>query len=187
MNRAVEHALRGYGPEFRRLMAAILRDEGRVQDAFSLFCECLLKGLPDFRWESSFRTWANRMARNCCYKVVNAPAVRHKHVSLSALPERPVARHSSTNPWLRTTMKDRFRSLRERLDPQEQRLLVLRVEQRLPWPEVVQMMSEPGESMTCEMRTRKATAMRQQFQRIKTRLRSLAIAEGLLALKETGS
>jgi RNA polymerase sigma-70 factor, ECF subfamily len=66
VNQAVEQALRGYGPEIRRLMVGVLQNEDRAQDAFSLFSEFLLKGLPGFRWESSFRTWAQRMARNAC-------------------------------------------------------------------------------------------------------------------------
>lgn len=181
VNKAVELALRGYGPQLRGLMAAILQDEQRVQEAYSLFCECLVKGLPDFRWESSFRTWSQRMARNACFKLVNAPAVRHPHVSLSSVSERSMGRRYSTvRPWQRTTVKERFRGLMERLEPHEQRLLRLRVEQRLSWPEVVREMSEPGPPMTNEVRDRKAAALRQQFQRLKSHLRDLAIQEGLV-------
>ena len=184
-NRAVEQALLGYGPELRRLVGAVLRDEAQAQEAFSLFCECLLKGLPDFRWECSFRTWSQRMARNTCFKVLNAPAVRHPHVSLSAISARSASRHSTTRPWQRSTVKDRFRSLRARLEPEQQRLLMLRVDQRLSWPEVVRAMSDSDESMTSEMRARRAAALRQQFQRLKAQLRTLAIQEGLIAISST--
>lgn len=187
-NRAVEQALLGYGPELRRLIGAVLRDEAQAQEAFSLFSECLLKGLPGFRWECSFRTWSQRMARNACFKVMNAPAVRHPHVSLSAISARSArsaSRHSTMRPWQRSTVKDRFRSLRERLEPEQQRLLMLRVEQRLSWPEVVRAMSGSDESMTSEVRARKAAALRQQFQRLKVQLRALAVQEGLIALSDT--
>ncbi|WP_244237400.1 RNA polymerase sigma factor [Corallococcus llansteffanensis] len=184
-NRAVEQALIAYGPELRRLMGAVLRDEAQAQEAFSLFCECLLKGLPEFRWESSFRTWSQRIARNVCFKLLNAPAVRHRHVSLSAISARSAPRRSTTRPWQRSTVKDRFRALCERLDPEQQKLLVLRVDQKLSWPEVVRAMSDSDESMTSEQQARRATALRQQFQRLKAQLRALAIEEGLIALSDT--
>jgi RNA polymerase sigma-70 factor (ECF subfamily) len=185
VNRAVEQALRGYGPEIRQKIGAILRNDAQAHDAFSLFCESLLKGLPDFRWECSFRTWAQRLAHNSCFKLLNAPAVRHPHVGLSALSARSAGRYSSTNPWQRTTLKTRFRALRERLDPAQQRLLVLRVDQGLSWPEVARRMSDSQEPVTKEMRIRQAAALRQQFQRLKGQLRALAIQEGLIALPDT--
>jgi RNA polymerase sigma-70 factor (ECF subfamily) len=181
VNQAVEQALRGYGPEIRRLMMGVLQNEDRAQDAFSLFSEFLLKGLPGFRWESSFRTWAQRMARNACFKLVNAPAIRHRHVSLSAVPEQPMARHSTTCPWQRTPVKARFRALREKLEPQEQRLLELRVDQQLQWPQIVQLLAASNEPVTGELLARRATALRQQFQRVKNRMRTLARQEGVIA------
>ncbi|RKH66457.1 sigma-70 family RNA polymerase sigma factor [Corallococcus aberystwythensis] len=174
-----------YGPELRRLMSAILRDETQAQEAFSLFAECLLKGLPEFRWESSFRTWSQRIARNVCFKLLNAPAARHRHVSLSAISAISAIsapRRSTTSPWRRSTVKDRFRALCQRLDPEQQKLLMLRVDQKLPWPEVVRAMSDSNESMTAEEQARRAAALRQQFQRLKAQLRTLAIEEGLIAL-----
>ena len=185
LNRAVEQALRGYGPELRRLMGAILRDDAQAHDAYSLFCECLLKGLPDFRWECSFRTWSQRMARNICFKLLNAPAARHPHVGLSAISARSAGHPSSTNPWQRTTMKTRFRALRERLDPEQQRLLVLRVDQKLSWPDVVRVMADSKKPLTSEMTNRQATALRQQFQRLKAQLRTMAIQEGLISLADS--
>ena len=184
-NRAVEQALLAYGPELRRLMDAIVRDETQGQEAFSLFCECLVKGLPEFRWQSSFRTWSQRIARNVCFKMLNAPAMRYRHVSLSAISARSEPRRSTTRPWQRSTVKDRFRSLCERLDPEQQKLLVLRVDQKLSWPEVVRAMSDSGPSMTLEQQARRAAALRQQFQRLKAQLRTLAIEEGLIALSDT--
>ncbi|WP_347402451.1 sigma-70 family RNA polymerase sigma factor [Corallococcus macrosporus] len=185
MNQAVELAVRGYGPEVRRLMFAILQDDARVQDAFGLFCEGLVKGLPRFRWESSLWTWIQRMARNACYKQVNAAAVRYPHLRLSEAPEQPAGRRSLTDPWQRTLVKERFRALRRKLEPQQQRLLELRLDQRLPWTEVVRLMATAEEPLTQEAQARRAAALRQQFQRAKSHLRSLAVQEGLLAYQDT--
>lgn len=179
LNLAVEQTVRGFGPEIRRLMTAVLQDEARVQDAFGLFCEGLVRGLPRFRWESSLWTWAQRMARNACFKQVNASAVRRRHVGLSSAPELPAGRHSTTRPWQRTGVKERFRGLWNRLEPHERQLLELRVDQQLAWPEVVRRMTASGESMSSEARARRAAALRQQFQRTKSRLHALALQEGL--------
>jgi RNA polymerase sigma-70 factor, ECF subfamily len=181
--RAVERVLQGYGPELWRLMASVLHDQDRAREAFSLFSENLFKGLPGFRWQSSLRTWAYRLARNACYQVVHTPAaVREQPMSLSALPEEPVqVPRSTTQPWQRTSVKERFRALRERLQPEERMLLVLRVDRRLSWQEVARVMAEPGEELTSAEINRRAAALRQQFQRLKAHLRTLAMEEGLLS------
>jgi len=176
---AVEQTLRGYGDELRGVMSSILPDE-RGHDAYSLFSERLLKGLSDFRWESSLRTWLYRMARNACLKLVNAASARELPVSRSAFPEHSARARTETNPWQRTDVKERFRALRAQLEPQDQKLLALRVDQNLPWQQVAWELSTPEELRTSDELTRRATALRQQFLRVKARLRTLALREGLL-------
>jgi RNA polymerase sigma-70 factor, ECF subfamily len=176
---AVDRTLRGYGDELRGVMCSILPDE-RGHDAYSLFSERLLKGLQDFRWESSLRTWLYHMARNSCLKLVNAASARELPVSRSALPEHSARQRTETNPWQRTDVKERFRTLRSQLAPQDQKLLALRVDQNLPWQQVAWEMSTPEELPTGEALARRATALRQQFLRVKARLRTLAQQEGLL-------
>ena len=180
MGGAVERALEGYGQELLRLMASVLHDDDRSREAFSIFCEHLLRGLPGFRWESSFRTWAYRLARNACYQVLHAPARREQPVSMSAMPEVAPVGRSDTSPWQRTSVKERFRALRESLEPRERLLLMLRVDQRLSWEEAARVMAEGDEPLTDAALKRKAAALRQQFQRIKAHLRSLAEEDGLL-------
>lgn len=184
---AVEQALEGYGQEIMRLMASVLHDYERSRDAFSLFSENLLRGLPGFRWESSFRTWAYRLARNACYQVMHAPAGREQPVSMSALPDEAVKARSETRPWQRTSVKERFRALRESLEPQERMLLLLRVDQRLSWEEVARVMSEGEEDLSDAALKRKAAALRQQFQRIKLHLRALAQEEGLISAGDSST
>jgi RNA polymerase sigma-70 factor, ECF subfamily len=184
---AVERALEGYGQEIMRLMASVLHDYERSRDAFSLFSENLLKGLSGFRWESSFRTWAYRLARNACYQVMHAPAGREQPVSVSAMPDEAHKPRSETRPWQRTSVKERFRALRESLDPEERMLLLLRVDQRLSWEEVARVMAEGDSPLTNVELKRKAAALRQQFQRIKTHLRSMAEEEGLIASGDTST
>lgn len=177
---AVERALEGYGQEIMRLMASVLHDYERSRDAFSLFSENLLRGLSGFRWESSFRTWAYRLARNACYQVMHAPAGREQPVTMSKMPDEALKPRSETRPWQRTSVKERFRALRESLDPEARMLLLLRVDQRLSWEEVARVMAEGDNPPTDAELKRKAAALRQQFQRIKTHLRSMAEEEGLI-------
>jgi RNA polymerase sigma-70 factor, ECF subfamily len=181
LHQAVDRIMRGYGRDIRRMVNSVLPDDERAQDAFGLFSERLLKGLENFRWESSLRTWAYRMARNACLKLVSSAAAREVPVSRSALPEQSLRQRTTTSPWQRTEVKERFRALRRSLDPQDQKLLELRVDQHLPWQEVARAMSTPEEPLTGEALMRRATAMRQQFQRIKARLRTLAMQEGLMS------
>jgi RNA polymerase sigma-70 factor (ECF subfamily) len=183
---AVELAMRAYGPEIRRLMASVLHHPELAKDAFSLFSENLLKGLPGFRWESSFRTWAYRLARNACYHQLHAPAAREQPVSEPAANEAQRQR-TDTQPWRRTAVKERFRALREDLEPHERMLLMLRVDQRLPWTEIARVMAEPDEPVTRDALNRRATALRQQFQRVKARLRSLAIEQGVIPVDRLDS
>ncbi|NMO19546.1 sigma-70 family RNA polymerase sigma factor [Pyxidicoccus fallax] len=175
----VELAMRSYGPEIRRLMASVLHHPELAKDAFSLFSENLVKGLPGFRWESSFRTWAYRLARNACYHQIHAPAAREQPVSEPAANE-PLRNRTDTHPWQRTAVKERFRALREQLEPHERMLLMLRVDQRLPWTEIARVMAEPDEPVNRAALNRRATALRQQFQRVKARLRALAVEQGVI-------
>lgn len=183
---AVELAMRAYGPEIRRLMASVLHHPELAKDAFSLFSENLMKGLPGFRWESSFRTWAYRLARNACYHQIHAPASREQPVSEPAANE-PQRHRTETHPWQRTAVKERFRALREQLEPHERMLLMLRVDQRLPWTEIARVMAEPDEPVTRAALNRRATALRQQFQRVKARLRTLAIEQGVISVDRLDS
>jgi RNA polymerase sigma-70 factor (ECF subfamily) len=184
VGRAVERTLQIYGMEIMRLMTSVLHNPELAKDAFSVFCESLLKGLPSFRWESSLRTWSYRLARNACYQLAHAPSAREMPVSSSGIPDQAQRHRSDTSPWQRTSVKERFRALRESLEPEERMLLLLRVDQRMAWNEVARVMWDSEEAPTSAGLARKATALRQQFQRIKLHLREMALKEGLIEQEE---
>jgi RNA polymerase sigma-70 factor (ECF subfamily) len=77
-------------------------------------------------------------------------------------------------------VRERFRQLRERLEPEERMLLMLRVDQRLSWEEVARVMAETEAPLGNAELKKRAAALRQQFQRLKTRLRALAEEDGLI-------
>ncbi len=180
---AVEGALEVYGAEIQRLLAAVLRHEPELaRDAYSLFCESLLRDLPAFRWESSFRTWAFRVARNLAYRLASSPVRREQSLSQGVCEQVAHAERTPTVPWLRTSIKARFRDLHEKLDPDERLLLVLRVDRRLSWLDVAREMAGPGEAPPSALLQRKAAVLRQQFRHLKERLRALAREDLLLSM-----
>jgi RNA polymerase sigma-70 factor (ECF subfamily) len=184
VGQAVGLALELYGPEFMRLLGSILRDPERTRDAFNDLGEHLLTDLPSFRWECSFRTWAYQVARHIAYRMAASPVGREQPMSHGAFSREPQPERTWTHPWFQTTVKERFRVLREQLTPHEQALLRLRVDRRLSWFDVARELADPGEALTPAVLQRRAAVLRQQFQRIKERLRELAREEQLLSSQD---
>jgi RNA polymerase sigma-70 factor, ECF subfamily len=186
IEQAVKIALEGYGPEFLRLLGSILHDRELARDAYGVFSERLLLDLPDFRWECSFRTWAYQVARHVGYRMANASAARELPVSHGAFHDEVQPERSQTSPWLQTTVKARFRALREQLTPHEQTLLMLRVDRRMSWLDVARAMATSDEERTSGALNRRAAVLRQQFQRVKERLRELAQEAELFSSHPSG-
>lgn len=172
---AVTIALRGYGPEVLGYLVAIAHNESDAGDAFSLFCEDVWRGLPRFRWASSFRTWAYTLARHAHYRLSRDPERRQQKVALADSPElAELAVHVRTTTMLalRTAAKSKMTLLREQLEPDDRTLLVLRIDRRLSWQEIARVMAEE-EPSDAEV-TRAAATLRKRFERVKERLRKLA-------------
>jgi hypothetical protein len=74
-------------------------------------------------------------------------------------------------PYDRSEVKDRVAHLRAALDPQDQALLFLRVDQKLPWNDVAAVLAAEGEPV-------EVAALRKRFERAKARLRELAVRDG---------
>jgi len=179
-NRAAELALEVYGTDILKFILSVLREPEQANDVFAIFRENLLRGLPRFRWESSLRTWAYRVARNACYEALRSPVSREEPVSQVKLPDEAQRERTQTHPWQRTEVKDRFRALREQLTLEERTLLQLRVDQELSWVEVARVLAGDDEDLSRSELERRAMALRQQYHRLKERLRALAQQEGLI-------
>jgi len=179
-NEAVELTLELYGEELVRFILAVLRRPDLANEVYSCVCEKLLKNLARFRWESSLRMWLFRVARNECMEGLRARARREQPVSQPLPSDVAQQERSRTRPWLRTEVKERFRALREQLSPHERMLLQLKVEQDLPWTEVAEILWDEPAPPTGEALERRAGALRQQFKRLKERLKALAVESGLL-------
>lgn len=178
-------ALREYGPWILGYLRALLRDEDAGYEVFCQFSEDLWRGLPGFRWESSFRTWAYRLAYHAAMRHLRSPHRRPgRNLPLSRVPDLSRLQEqvrSSTKEFRKTEVKDAFARLRETLTPEEQSLLTLRLDRNMRWEEIARVMLSPEEIASPEAVRKRAAALRQQFRRLKTRLGKLALEHGLVS------
>lgn len=166
-----------YGRELLEYLVAIARSEADGADAFSQFTEDLWRGLPRFRWQASARTWSYTLARHALSRLRRDPHRRAgRAVALSDAPE--VARaadqvRTHTITFLRTAVKDRVAALRDELSPEDQAILILRIDRKLEWRDVARALADEGEELDDVEVTRRSAALRKRFERIKNDLKKL--------------
>ena len=171
-------AIRAYGPEILGFLAAMLRDEDAARDVFSQFCEDLWTGLPRFRGDCSLRTWAYTVARNAASDYRDS-AHNRRRCAISECPEileAAEAARTTTLAYLRTEVKDRVAAMRDRLHPEDQTMLILRIDRGMSFNDIARVTlgdvaPEDGAALA-----RKSAALRKRFERIKAELRSLVRA-----------
>lgn len=173
-DQAATVALTGLGPQILGYIHAMLRDEDAAHDVFGQFSEELWKSIGTFRAESSFKTWAYKLVMHAIGRHRRDPYRRRGQAiesgELSAIVQDV---RSRTAPFQRTEVKDQIARLRESLDPEDQSLLFLRIDQGLSWNEVAEVVSAEGTAVD-------AATLRKRFERAKQRLRKLAEDAGLL-------
>jgi RNA polymerase sigma-70 factor (ECF subfamily) len=165
--------LRELGPEILAFLRALLRDEDDAQDAFQSFAEDVWTGLPSFRWESSLRTWAYRLAANQA-RNQRRDAWRRKGRRLATEEYSHIAEEVRSGSKLRDERQRRTLDLlREELDLDDRALLVLRLDRKLTWDEVAQVLSSEGPPVA-------PNSMAKRFERLKDRLGTAARKKGLV-------
>lgn len=162
-----------HGPEIFGWLLATLASEAEAADAYSLFTEDLWRSLARHGGRCSMRTWCYMIARHAVSRMI-ARRARNPAVPLSeSLAGRVAAPiREPTLDHLRTEVKQGVRALREQLDPDDQLLLVLRVDKDLGWRDIaiVELGADAGDAELA----RRAAMLRKRFERIKERLRRLA-------------
>jgi RNA polymerase sigma-70 factor, ECF subfamily len=122
------------------------------------------------------------VARNAAHRLKRSPHERREHKL--TLPEREnlsalIAQvRSATQTHQRTGTKVAIAAIRARLDPDDQMLLVLRVDKGMSFRELAQVMNDgdlPDARVDDE-----AARLRKRFERVKAQIREIARAEGLL-------
>jgi RNA polymerase sigma-70 factor (ECF subfamily) len=170
---ATERAIKTYGPELIGWLCSILPSEADAHDAFSRMSENLWRTLPRFDGRCSVRTWCYMLARQAAYYVRSRPKAS-REVLVSNVPSIAGA---VTHVW-NTTRAGRqlaenvYAEIRRQLEDDDQTLLVLRVDRDLAWRDIAIVML--GEDADTEEVTRKAAALRKQFERVKEKLREMA-------------
>jgi len=169
--------VQGHGPQILGYLTAMARHEADAHDAFSQFCEDLWRGLPGFMGRSSLRTWCYVLARNALHRQRSRAPQRHgAHLALSQVPELSELAErlrTATPDFMRSETRSRFAVLRDRLDPDDRTLLILRVDRRMPWRDIAEVLADQDEALAPADLARRAAALRKRFERLKQSLREL--------------
>jgi len=178
-DRAATLALATYGPELYGFLVHLMGAEMPASEVFSQASEDLWKGLPSFRTDCSVRTWMYLVARHAAARYRRTPWNRGGRCGDSAIDDVVADARSRTAPWLRTEIKDRWREIREALDPDDRALLVLRVDRDLPWTDVARVMLGDVDP-SADALQRETVRLRKRFQLLKAELRERAREAGLV-------
>lgn len=178
---AAARVLRAYGQELLEYLIATARSDADGSDAFSIFAERMWRGLPQFRGDASVRTWCYTIARRALAEVKRAgPARRAKlHAPLSDAPGLAALAadvRTRTVTFLRTAARDALAEVKDALDPEDQELLILRIDRKLAWRDVARVMAE-GDDLDDAALERYTAALRKRFEKLKAKLRG-AVARG---------
>jgi RNA polymerase sigma-70 factor, ECF subfamily len=176
--------LEGYGREIFGFLVARLRDRDAASDVFSQFTEDLWRGLEGFRWQCSARVWSYTLARHAASRYIDDVRRRRgRDIPLSrAGPLSEIAEkiRTRTRTGARTESRSRIAQLRESLPVEDQTLLILRVNRKLGWREIAQIMLRDGETPEDEGLEREAVRLRKRYQLAKDKLRQMAVEQGLV-------
>ena len=176
--------LGAYGPEIYSFLYAVHRETTDADEVFSLFAEALWKALATFEGLSSLRTFAYAIARRISLRYRRDAARRRRRegaLESSELGNIVAEVRARTATFMRTTTRSRLAALRASLSDEDQELLMLRVDRKLPWDElVVVLRGEDEPALSSEEHKREAARLRKRFQILKDKLREMARREGLL-------
>jgi RNA polymerase sigma-70 factor (ECF subfamily) len=170
---AAEEAIRGYGPQVLGYLTRVLGSADDAADAFSYFSERVWKGMAGFEGRSSVRVWLYRVAWTAALRVADDGFRRRRERLRTSMASR-LAAEVMTRAAADVVREDEgMDRLRRALEPAERALLVLRLDQRLSWREVAEVLRADGEAVD-------EAALRKRFERVKEKLARLARDEGLI-------
>jgi RNA polymerase sigma-70 factor (ECF subfamily) len=188
--RAATLLLEGYGREIFGFLVARMRDRDAASDVFAQFSEDLWRGLEGFRWQCSARVWSYTLARHAASRYIDdARRRRRRDLPLSRagpLSEIVEKIRTGTRAAERTESRSRIAKLRESLPLDDQTLLILRVNRKLGWKEIAQIMLREGETSADDDLEREAGRLRKRYQLAKDKLRQMAVEQGLVGDREDG-
>ena len=153
------------GPNVYGLLRAIFRkDPLAAHDAFSLFSENLCRSARSWRNDAPLKVWVYAMARNAAITVTRESWRRNRVRLVTKRGEQLAEAEGTRSGVRRARQAGVLEEIRETLDPDEQFLLTLRLDEQLEWIEVAQVLSAAGDEVD-------SAAVRKRFERLKDRLR----------------
>ena len=105
-------AITGYGPEILGYLVASLGDHTKASDVFGQFSEDVWRGIAQFSWASSFRTWAYTIARHAAHRLRNNAWQRKQPLLSQDMAQLANKVRDSTIHYLKTSVKDEVNALR---------------------------------------------------------------------------
>lgn len=166
-------AIQELGPPVLRYLRSLLRDEDDASDAFSVFAENVWRGLPSWRGEGSLKAWSFRLAWNAAMNLRNE-AWRRRGRRFFSGEASALAEDVRTRSHLKVERQRQvLDALRESLEVDEVSLLALRIDQKLSWAEIAEVVSADGERV-------EPAALMKRFERLKGRLARMAKDQGLI-------
>jgi len=176
--------LEGYGREILGFLMSRLRDHDAAEEVFSRFTEDLWRSLDGFRWQCSARVWAYTLARHASSHYIREARRRRAHdtplSSAGPLSEIGEKIRTATLASRQTASRTRIAQLRERLPPDDQTLLILRINRGLGWTEIAMVMFHEGEAVQESILEKESVRLRKRYQSAKEKLQKMSIEEGLV-------
>jgi RNA polymerase sigma-70 factor (ECF subfamily) len=169
---AATRTLQSVGPEVFGYLCSLL-EEDDAKEVFSMFAEDLWKGLPGFRSDASLRTWSYRLAWHASCRFRRDAFRKRRQAIPTSAASRLAASVASMSGMAPGSRRERLAKLRAALSPEEQTLLVLRVDRELEWDEIAAILADEGEPVT-------SATLRKRFERLKEKLAELARTERLI-------
>ena len=170
---AATAAIQDLGPPVLRYLRSQLRDEDDASDAFSIFAENVWRGIPTWRGEGSLKAWCFRLAWNAATNLRNE-AWRRRGRRFFSGEASALAEEVRTRSHVKVErQRQALDKLRESLEVDDVSLLALRIDQKLSWAEIAEVVSSDG------VRVEPAALMK-RFERLKGRLARMAKDQGLI-------
>lgn len=170
VDEATRVALEYYGPEILGWLIGVVKDETAAEDICQHFSIALWKGLPSFRWESSLRVWAYKIAWHELIRFQKAKEKRKEQQfntsEISGLAQAVTSLHMVLR---KKQEASRLVELRQELPEEMQTLIILRIDREMSFGEIAQVLEIEEDTA------------RQKFKRAKDKLKELAKKEGLLS------
>jgi RNA polymerase sigma-70 factor (ECF subfamily) len=165
---ATRLVLDAYGAELFGFAMSITANEIDAEDVFAHAAADVLRQLPSFRGDCSVRAWTYRLVRHAWLRQLREPVRRR---ALADAPELAERARTITQTFRQPEIKEALDAIRGDLGPEDQTLLILRVDRRLTWREIARVLSPP-EVTNDEAITKRAVMLRKRFDKLKQELAS---------------